>query len=274
LLLAAQNALAQGGPPAPSYAGTIIKQAGIKPQFGKRLPLDATFVDADGETVRLGACFNGRPVILHLVYYECPMLCKLSSDGLLSTLSTLSLKPGEDFSIVTISFDPREGPELSAKARDLAVTRYGKDRVESGWQFLTGSQESIDAVTEAAGFRYVFDENTKQYAHASGIFVATPDGTISRYLGGINYTPRDVRFAIVDASEGKVGTVADLVMMLCYMYDPTLGKYGFAIISIIRVAGLLTVGALATAVITMIRRDRRQRVAADSQEAHTELAPS
>jgi protein SCO1 len=274
VLLAAQNALAQGGPPAPSYAGTIIKQAGIKPQFGKQLPLDATFVNADGETVRLGDCFNGRPVILHLVYYECPMLCKLSSDGLLSTLSTLSLKPGEDFSIVTISFDPREGPELSAKARDLAVTRYGKERVESGWQFLTGSQESIDAVTEAAGFRYVFDENTKQYAHASGIFVTTPDGTISRYLGGINYTPRDVRFAIVDASEGKVGTVADQVMMLCYMYDPTLGKYGFAIISIIRAAGLLTVGALATAVITMIRRDRRQRVAADSQEVHTELAPS
>lgn len=243
---------------APQYAGEIIKEAGIEPRFGDQLPLHANFVDAEGNRVLLGDLLAGRPVILHLVYYDCPMLCKLSSDGLLSTLSTLSLEPGEDFSIVTLSFDPSEGPELSAAARNLAISRYGKNRVDKGWHFLTGSEESIRAVTEVAGFDYVYDENTRQYAHASGIFVLTPDGKISRYLGGVNYSPRDVRFAIVEASDGKVGSMADQVLMLCYMYDPTAGKYGFAIISLIRVGGLITVTALIGGIIWMIRRERHR----------------
>jgi len=248
-------------PAVANYAGQVIKDVGITPKFGDKLPLDLALIDAEGKPARLGDLFDGKPVILHLVYYECPMLCKLSADGLLSTLSTLSLKPGDDFTIVTISFDPREGPTLSARARDLAITRFDegeRNAVENGWHFLTGDEASIKAVTDAVGFRYVYDDSTKQYAHASGIFVLTPAGTISRYLGGINYSPRDLRFAIVEASDGKVGTITDQVLMLCYMYDPTVGRYGFAIMTVMRVAGLLTVATLATAIITMIRRERRR----------------
>ncbi|MCI0333204.1 MAG: SCO family protein [Planctomycetes bacterium] len=261
-----------GAPSGPTisgqFAGAVIQQAGIAPKFGQQLPPDVKFVDADGKTIQLDDCFAGRPVILHLVYYECPMLCKLSSDGLLSTLSTLSLKPGEDFTIMTLSFDPREGPELSARARELAITRCGKEAVHKGWHFLTGDQPAIAAVTDAVGFRYVYDENTNQYAHASGIFVLTPDGTVSRYLGGIDYSPRDLRFALVEASDGKVGTAADQVLMLCYMYDPTVGKYGFAIMTVIRAAGVLTVVALAASIIMMVRRERRRM--ADVVFCHSE----
>lgn len=240
------------------YAGEVIQQAGIEPQFGETVPLDAKFVDADGNTVRLGDCFEGRPVILHLVYYECPMLCKLGSDGLLNSLEELSLKPGKDFTVVTLSFDPREGPELSKGARDIAATRVGKEAVEKGWHFLTGDAASIQAVTEVVGFRYVYDESTKQYAHASGIFILTPDGTVSRYLGGVNFAARDVRLAVVEASDGKVGTMADQVLMLCYMYDPMVGRYGFAIMTVIRTAGVLTVIAMVAALVWMLRRERRR----------------
>ena len=261
------------GVPVANYAGQVIKDVGISPKFGEKLPLDIAFVDAEGKSIALGDLFVGKPVILHLVYYECPMLCKLSADGLLSTLATLSLKPGDDFTIVTINFDPREGPELSARARDLALTRFDeaeRDTVEKGWHFLTGDEAAIKAVTDAVGFRYVYDNSTKQYAHASGIFILTPDGTISRYLGGINYSPRDVRFAIVEASDGKVGTVADQVLMLCYMYDPTVGRYGFAIMTLMRVAGLLTVVTLAIAIVTMIRRERRRDVVGQAFQPDTE----
>lgn len=261
------------GVPVANYAGQVIKDVGISPKFGEKLPLDVAFVDAEGKPVRLGDLFVGKPVILHLVYYECPMLCKLSADGLLSTLSTLSLKPGDDFTIVTISFDPREGPELSARARDLALVRFDEDErdtVKKGWHFLTGDEAAIKAVTGAVGFRYVYDNRTKQYAHASGIFVATSDGAISRYLGGINYAPRDVRFAIVEASNGKVGSVTDQVLMLCYMYDPAVGRYGFAIMTLMRVAGLLTVATLATAIVTMIRRERRRDTVGQAFQPDTE----
>jgi protein SCO1/2 len=192
------------------------------------------------------------------VYYGCPMLCKLSADGLMSTLSTLTLQPGEDFSIVTLSFDPREKPELSAGARQMAIERCGAEAVERGWRFLTGNESEIAAVTEAVGFRYMFDEKTGQYAHATGVFVLTPDGVISRYLSGIDYSPRDLRLAVVEASGGKVGAVSDQVLLLCYLYDPTTGKYGLAIITAVRAAGLVTVGALAAAIVVMLRRERRR----------------
>lgn len=251
----------------PGYAGSVIQGAGITPKFGQPLPLDAPFHNADGKPIRLGDCFDGKPVVLHLVYYECPMLCKLSADGLFTSLDKLSLKPGKDFTIVTMSFDPREGPELSARAREMAIARCGKEAVETGWHFLTGDEASIKKVTDAVGFRYVYDENTKQYAHAAGIFVVTPQGTVSRYLGGIKFAPRDMRFSIVEASDGKVGTPIDQIMMLCYMYDPTVGKYGFAIMALIRLAGAVTVVTLAVGVVLMIRRDRRRTANAELQHA-------
>jgi protein SCO1/2 len=255
------NACANAQPGAastPKYAGSVIKEVGITPKLGADLPMNGSFRGADGNAVRLDDCFAGKPVILHLVYYECPMLCRLSADGLFSTLGTLSLKPGDDFTIVTLSFDPREGPELSARAREVAITRCGRDAVERGWHFLTGDEASIKAVTDAVGFRYVYDENIKQYAHASGVFVITPEGKIARYLGGIHFAPRDLRLSLVEASGGKIGTAIDQVMMLCYMYDPTIGKYGFAIMTVMRTAGTLTVVTLAASIAIMLRHERRR----------------
>lgn len=244
--------------PVAATGGELISQVGISPRLGRQLPLEPKFTDSFGKEIRLAKCFAGRPVILHLVYYECPMLCKLSADGLLSTLSTLSLKLGDDFTIVTLSFDPRENAALSARAREMAAERCGHDAVERGWHFLTGDQAAIDAVTDAAGFRYAFDEKTKQFAHASGIFVLTPGGTISRYLSGIDYSPRDLRLALVEASDGTVGSATDQVLLMCYMYDPTRGKYGLAIMTVLRVAGVATVAAMAAGIGTMIRRERQR----------------
>jgi protein SCO1/2 len=238
----------------------LLQQVAIVPKLGDQLPLDLEFVDSSGKKTRLRDLFTGRPVILHLVYYECPMLCKLSADGLLSTLSTLSLTPGEDFSIVTLSFDPREGPELSARARELAAARVGRPAVESGWHFLTGDAQAIETVTQAVGFHYAFDETTKQYAHASGVFVLTSNGAISRYLSGVEYSPRDLRFALIEASGGKIGNAIDQALMLCYMYDPVVGKYGLAIMTVMRTAGAITAATLATSIIVMLRRERRRNM--------------
>jgi protein SCO1/2 len=237
--------------------GPVIEQVGIKPKLGGQLSLELAFVDSFGQRVRLGDLFRDRPVILHLVYYECPMLCKLSSDALFSTLSTLSLEPGEDFSIVTLSFDPRETTELAARARQLAIERCGAEVVERGWAFLTGDEREIARATEAVGFRYMFDSKTKQYAHAAGVFVLTADGIVSRYLSGIDYSPRDLRLALVEASGGKIGTASDQALLLCYMYDAATGKYGLAIMTVLRAAGLATVGCIAAAIFVMLRRERR-----------------
>jgi protein SCO1/2 len=250
-----------------SSDGLVLNQVGITAKLGERLPLDLSFVDSSGRQVRLRDFFTGRPVVLHLVYYECPMLCKLSSDGLFSALETLSLELGEDFTIVTLSFDPRETVELSTRAREMAIERCGAAAVDAGWHFLTGDQPSIGAVTEAVGFRYLFDEKTRQYAHAAGVFVLTGDGTISRYLSGIDYSPRDLRLALVEAGGGKVGTPGDQVLMLCYMYDPVSGKYGLAIMTIVRLAGLTTVAAMAAGVGLMLRRERRNAQGAARERA-------
>jgi protein SCO1/2 len=242
----------------------LLNRVGITTEFGQQVPLDTPFVDSAGQRVQFGDCLAGRPTILHLVYYQCPMLCKLSTDGLLSTLSTISLKMGQDFSVITVSFDPRDGPEISARARQLAGDRCGNDAVNHGWRFLTGDQSAISAVTNAVGFHYTYDETTRQFAHPAGIFVLTPEGKVSRFLSGTDYSPRDLRMALVEASSGKIGSTIDHALLLCYMYDPTVGKYGLAIVSIIRTAGMVTVGTLALAILTMIRRDRNRRVALDT----------
>jgi protein SCO1/2 len=235
----------------------LIDEVGVTPQLGSQVPLDLTFVDAHGRTVRLGDCLHDRPVILHLVYYQCPMLCKLSSDGLFRAVPTLPLKLGEDYSIITVSFDPREGPELSARARHVAIERCGRVGVEPHWQFLTGSEAAIAELCRSIGFRYKFDSATGQFAHAAGAFVLTSEGRVSRFLSGVEFSPRDLRLALVEASAGKIGTAADQVLLMCFMYDPATGKYGFAIMTAIRAAAVATVGTLAAAIVIMLRRDRR-----------------
>jgi protein SCO1/2 len=243
----------------------VADRIAISPPLGAKLPLELSFVDADGRTCRLGDSFGKRPFILHLVYYECPMLCKLSSDGLLQALATLSLKPGQDFSILTVSFDPREGPELSARAREMAIDRAGREAVEAGWQFFTGDKTTIDKLCEAVGFRYLYDEKSGQFAHPSGVFILTPDGTLSRYLSGVQFSPRDLRLSIVEASAGHVGSTADQVMLMCYMYDPITGKYGLAIMRALRAAGIATVGAMGLGIFLMVRRERSRSGQSDGK---------
>lgn len=243
-----------GGPEA-----QVMGQAAIDPRLGERVPLDLLFLDAAGQTVTLRQVMQNRVVILHLVYYQCPMLCRLSSDGLLDGLDRLDLDVGSDFDVITLSFDPREGPELSSRARRLALARYARSTAEDGWHFLTGEAESIRRLTDAVGFQAVWDDATGQYAHPAGIFVLTPDGMISRYVSGIEFRPRDLRLAVVEASEGRLGSVSDQLLMLCYEYDPTTGKYGFAIMTAMRASGLFTVALLASAIVVMVRRERRKR---------------
>lgn len=236
-------------------------EVGIDPPLGEALPLDVPLVDADGQPVRLAECFADKPVILHLVYYECPMLCKLSSDGLMRAVETLSLRPGDDFTILTVSFDPREGPALSARARQMAAERVGQQAVSTGWHFLTGEPAALDKLCNAVGFRYKLDEKTGEYAHAAGAYILAADGTISRFLSGVDFSPRDLRLALVEASHGNVGTATDQVLLMCYMYDPTTGRYGMTIITAVRAGGIATVVVLAAAIAVLLRRERQQQAA-------------
>lgn len=264
-LLHATN-LARAGTP-----DEIIRGIGFEQRLGVQLPLDLMFTDESGREVRLGKYFGQKPVVLALVYYECPMLCTQVLNGLAKSIRTMSLQAGEDFEIVAVSFDPRETPQLAAENKHEYIRRYGQENTESGWHFLTGNAPEIDALTTAAGFRYSFDETTGQYAHASGIIVATPQGISSRYLFGIDYPPRDLRLGLVEASGGKIGSLADQVLLYCYLYDPKTGKYGLVIMRVLRAGGIATVLALATFMLVMFRRDWRARLPAD--KAIREVSP-
>src|SRR3954447_5532383 len=250
----------------PSSIGGVLDRVGVTPALGNQVPVDLQFADANGNPIKLRDCMAGRPTILQLVYYQCPMLCRLSRDGLMGTLATINLKPGEDFSVITLSFDPREGPEYSQRARQLAVERCGQSAVDSGWHFLTGDEAAISTLCRSVGFRYAFDEKAGQYAHAAGVFVLTPDGKLSRFLSGTDYSPRALRLSLVEASSRKIATLSDQVMLLCYMYDPATGKYGFTIMSLMRLAGAATVATLVGGIFLMIRRDRNSVTSAQSAQ--------
>lgn len=236
----------------------------IDPQLNAQVPLDITLRDEMGDPVQLKEMLNGKPIILTLVYFQCPMLCNMTRDGQVRALTELSLDAGEDFTALTVSFDSREKPALARAAKETALKRYDRLGAVQGWRFLTGEESEIHRLTDAVGFHYRYDEATDQYAHAAGLIILTPEGKVSRYLYGVNFEPRDLRLALVEASGGKVGTTGDQVLLLCYHYDPTLGKYGLAIINVLRFTGLATVIGMATAITIMIRRDR-QRPQPDSQ---------
>ncbi|MEZ6097774.1 MAG: SCO family protein [Pirellulaceae bacterium] len=229
---------------------------GIDQKPGAQVPLDIRLRDETGTAVQLRDLVQGKPIILNLVYYECPMLCNMTMDGQVRSLTELSLDAGKDFTALTVSFDPRENHDLSAAAKRTALKRYGRLGAERGWRFLTGDEAQTRRLADAVGFRYRFDATTGQYAHAAGLVVLTPDGKVSRYLYGVEFPPRDLRLALVQASGGQVGTATDQVLLLCYHYDPTTGKYGLAIMNLLRLAGLATVLGMGTAIIVMIRRDR------------------
>jgi protein SCO1 len=235
-----------------------LQSIGFDQNIDQHIPLDTAFRDESGAVVRLADYFGKRPVVMVFAYYDCPMLCTQVIHGLSSALGVLSLVPGRDFEIVTVSFNPRDTPATAAAKKAVYLERYKQPGAAAAWHFLTGGEASIERLTKAAGFRYAWDEDTKQFAHPSGIIVLTPDGRLARYLFGIEYGPRDLRFAIVEASAGKVGSVVDSLLLYCYHYDPMMGRYGLAIMSAIRIAGALTVLALGAFIVVMLRRERRR----------------
>jgi len=234
-----------------------LQGIGFDQNIDRQIPLDATFRDESGAAVRIGDYFGKRPVVLVFAYYDCPMLCTQVIHGLSSALGVLSLAPGRDFEIVTVSFNPADTPATARAKKAVYLERYQQPGAERAWHFLTGDPPEIDRLTQAAGFRYAWDADTKQFAHPSGIIVLTPDGRLARYLFGIEYGPRDLRFAIVEASAGKVGSIVDSLLLYCYHYDPMMGRYGLVVMRAIRIAGAATVLALGAFIALMLRRERR-----------------
>jgi protein SCO1/2 len=233
-----------------------LKNVGIEQHLDEQIPPDLTFRDETGKSVRLGDYFGKKPVILNLVYYQCPMLCGEVLSGLESALRVLKFDVGKEFDVLTVSFDPRETPDMATKKKAEFLKRYGRPGAAAGWHFLTGPQESIDALTKAAGFQYQYDPKTGQFAHATAIAILTPEGKIAQYYYGVEYAPKDLRLGLIQASENRIGTLADQVLLYCYHYDPTTGKYGAIIARVLQLSGLATVLLLGVLMTVLIRYGR------------------
>jgi len=218
----------------------VLKDVGIDQLLNNQVPLDLEFKDENGRTVKLVEYFKDKPVVLSLVYYNCPGLCTQVLTGLLGTLKTLPMSPGKEFISLSVSFDPNENSDLAAAKQKEYIGRLKKPEAAAGWHFLTGQEEQIKALTRSVGFRYVWDPVTKQYAHASGIIVLTPGGKVSRYFYGIEYAPRDLRLGLLEASGGGIGSIADKIILYCYKYDPTRGEYSLVVFRLLQVFGVLT----------------------------------
>jgi protein SCO1 len=253
--VAGAQAVPSGTGPAAQNMPSVLRNVGFEPQLNARLPLDLAFRDETGRNVQFREYFTQKPVLLALVYYGCPMLCNQVEQGVVGALRMLSFNPGRDYEVVFVSFDPRETPDMAAQKKESAMTHFRRPETASGWHFLTGSKESIDALTKGANFRYSFDQKSNLFAHASGIMLLTPDGRISRYFYGVEYPARDVRLGLVDASAGKIGTPIDRALLFCYQYDPTSARYSASILKIIRLGGVLTILALVVGVLIFRRRD-------------------
>jgi len=272
ILIAALPAFAQPGQPAPVQPSLSMQDSSLKPalpgalqgvgidqRLDQQLPLDLTFRDEAGRSVPLSNFFHSKkPVILALVYYRCPMLCTQILNGLESSLKAVSFNPGQDFEILSVSFDPKDTPELAASKKQMYLKRYGRPNSANGWHFLTGDEANIRALTDAAGFHFKYDAKTDQFAHASGIMIATPDGRLSRYFYGVEYAPRDVRLGLVEASENRIGTPVDQLLLFCYHYDPATGKYGAMVMNIVRFTAALFVLVSGTFLLIVFRRDLRR----------------
>jgi protein SCO1/2 len=255
------TAAAREDPPPPRATSDILPGLFQKVQFDQNLdtllPLDATLRDERGKPVGLGTYFGRRPVIVSLVYYECPMLCNEVLNSLLRSLNALEFDVGKEFEVVTISIDPGEAPALASRKKAAYLKRYGRAGAENGWHFLTGDEASIRRIAAAVGFHYVYDRQTDQYAHPAGIALATPQGRIARYFFGISYPARDLRLSLVEAGAGKIGSPMDKILLMCFHYDPRTGKYNVAIMTVIRLLGCLTMAGLGTFWFIMFRRERR-----------------
>jgi protein SCO1/2 len=259
LLSCAATAFAQiyAAPQTQVYAPSRLLQAvGINQKMGAQIPLDLPFADEAGRDITLRQYFD-KPVILALVYYQCPSLCNMVLNGVLSSVKRLDLTAGKQYQVIAVSFDPRETPQMAAAKKQTYVKDYQRPDGEEGWHFLSGPETSSKALAAAVGFRYVYDAMTNQYAHSSAIMILTPAGRVARYFYGIQYPPRDVRLGLVEASNEKIGTPTDQVLLYCFHYDPTTGKYALVIMNVLRLAALITLGALLTFMFVMFRRDFR-----------------
>ena len=258
----AQGWLGRGGKSEAERAATerpgLLAKIGIDQKLDAQVPLDLPFVDETGAPVTLRQYFGNRPVILAPVYYECPMLCTQTLNGLVSAASLLTFDAGKDFEVLAVSFNPREGHGLAHDKKANYMERYKRPSAEGGWHFLTGKEDAIAKLTDAVGFRYAYDEKTDQYAHAAVVIVLTPQGRVSRYFYGIEYMPRDLRLGLVEASENRIGTVVDQALLLCYHYDPAEGRYGVAIMNVIRLIGVLVIVGVVCFIVMPLRRERRQ----------------
>jgi protein SCO1 len=269
LVLTAAAALAQpprftgadvGGPPpgtSSELVPDVLAKVGIDQKLDAQVPLDAVFCDEQGRPVRLGDYFRSKPVVLTLVYYECPMLCTQVLNGAVGAFKTLNFTAGSEFDVVTVSFNPKETPQMAFQKKTTYINKYGRPEAARGWHFLTGKKKDIDALTTAVGFRYVFDESSQQYVHASAIMLLTPQGRVSKYFYGIEYPPKDIRLGLVEASGGRIGTPVDRVLLYCYHYDPHAGRYSMVVMNVLRLAGVATVAVIVGFIGLMWIRDRR-----------------
>jgi protein SCO1 len=241
--------------PAAATMPTALQNVGFEPPLNGPMPLDLSFRDETGRSVQLREYFGQKPVVLAFVYYNCPMLCDQVEQGVVGVLRMLSFNPGRDYEVVFVSFDSRETPEMAAEKKKKALVHFRRPETDSGWHFLTGSKESIEAAAKAANFRFSFDAKSNLFAHASGVLVLTPDGHISRYFYGVEYPGRDMRLGLVDASAGKIGTPIDHVLLYCYHYDPTAATYSASILKIIRLGGVLTILCIVGGILISRRRE-------------------
>jgi protein SCO1 len=234
----------------------LLQNVGIEQHLDAQVPPDLAFVDDTGKAVRLGDYFGRKPLILNLVYYNCTMLCGEELAGLASAMRLVKFDVGNQFDVITVSFDPRETPEMAQAKKKDYVARYGRANASSGWHFLTGQAESINALANAVGFQYHYDPKTNQYAHATAIMVLTPQGHISRYFYGVDFPPKDLRMGLVEASQAKIGNAVDAVLLYCYHYNPETGKYSAIITNILRLAGAATILILGGMILVLWRLDR------------------
>ena len=233
-----------------------LQNVGIEQHLDAQVPPDLVFRDDTGKTVKLGDYFGRKPLILNLVYYNCTMLCGEALAGLASAMRLVKFDVGNEFDVVTVSFDPRETPDMAAAKKADYVKRYGRPNAAAGWHFLTGQPDSINALTKTVGFQYQYDEKSNQYAHATAIMVLTPQGRISRYFYGVDFPPKDLRMGLVEASQGKIGNAVDAVLLYCYHYDPETGKYGAMVANILRLAAAATILLIGGLIFVLWRLDR------------------
>jgi protein SCO1 len=241
-----------------------LKEVTFQQRLDEMLPLDATFKDESARTVKLGDYFGGKPVILAFVYYTCPMLCSQVMNGISSSLKAVPFDAGRDFEIVLISFDPRDTPAAAAEKKRAHMEYWDAQATAGAWHFLTGDEANIKRVTSAAGFNYRWDAVSEQFAHVSGVLVATRDGRLARYFYGVEYSPKELRFALFESGEGRIGSVVDELLLYCYHYDPAAGQYGLVVMNLVRLGGVVTVATMLGFILLMVRKDRSRLVVRDS----------